>query len=446
MIGEQNALDLLQGIVKLGGNAQVEAVLTGLDRHLTRYADNQIHQNMSTTDASLLLRVAVGRKVGVVSTNRLDFASVRGALQRARELAELQPENPHFAGFAAPQPIPAYPPVHESTAAATPQDRATMVQTLAGMLRSEGLSGCGRVSTTVTERAVANSLGVAAYARMGDADMVAVVSSPDGGTGYASRVSPSLAAIGVEELAREVMTTTRMADDPEEVPAGSYDVVLAPYATTTLVEYLSYAGLGGLSYLEDRSFMSGRLGERITGEGIAIWDDARDADLPGQPFDWEGVPTRRLELIRQGVAVAVAHDTMTGTRAGTGSTGHAGPATSLQGGMPQHLVMAGGEATLEQLVRQVKKGLLVTRFHYTNLVDPKNTLATGLTRDGLLRIENGEIVGAARNLRFTASILDAFARCEGLTRETRVNGEFGVRVKAPGMLIRGFHFNGQAGS
>jgi predicted Zn-dependent protease len=107
--------------------------------------------------------------------------------------------------------------------------------------------------------------------------------------------------------------------------------------------------------------------------------------------------------------------------------------------------MANGDASLGQLIRQVERGLLVTRFHYTNLVDPKRTLATGLTRDGLLRIENGEIVGAACNLRFTESILAAFARCEGLTRETRVGGEFGVRVKAPGMLIRGFHFNGQAG-
>jgi predicted Zn-dependent protease len=436
MIGQEQALELVAGIVKQSGGTEVEAVLSGTGRHLTRFADNQIHQNMSATGADLILRVAVGRRVGVVMTNRLDADSVRAALQRARELAELQPENPHFAGFAAPQAIPAMPAVHASTAAATPQDRATLVQSLAGLLRSEGMSGCGRVSTTVFERAVANSRGVAAYARMGEADMVAVVSSPDGGTGYASRTSPSFAALGVEDLAREVMTTTHMAEDPRQVPVGAYDVVLTPYAVGTLVEYLSYAGLGGLGYLEGRSFMSDRLGQRVTGERISIWDDARDKDLPGQPFDWEGVPTRRLELIRHGVAQAVA---------GTGSTGHAQPGTSHEGGAAAHLVMAGGDATLEQLVRQVKHGLLVTRFHYTNLVDPKNTLATGLTRDGLLRIEDGEIVGAAHNLRFTESILEAFGRCEGLTRETQVSGEFDVRVKAPGMLIRGFRFNGQAG-
>jgi predicted Zn-dependent protease len=446
MIGQQQALELLTGIVRQGGDAEVEAVLTGLDRHLTRFADNQIHQNMSTADLALILRVAVGRRVGVVMTNRLDPAHVQGALQRARELARLQPENPHFVGFAAPQPVPPQPAAHASTVEATPQDRATLVQSLAGMLRSEGMSGCGRVSTTVHERAVLNSRGLSAYAQMGEADMVAVVSSPEGGTGYACRISPALAALGVEDLAREVITTTHMAEDPQEVPAGAYDVVLAPYAAGTLVEYLSYAGLGGLSYLEGRSFMSERLGQRITGERIHIRDDARDPALPGQPFDWEGVPTRRLDLIRDGVAVAVAHDTTTGARAGTGSTGHAQPATSAEGGAPTHLVMAGGDQTLDQLVRQVRRGLLVTRFHYTNIVDPKATLATGLTRDGLLRIEDGEIVGAAHNLRFTESILDAFGRCEGLTGETRVAGEFDVRVKSPGMLIRGFHFTGQAGS
>lgn len=446
MIGESQALDLLQGIVRLGGDAEVEAVLSGTDRQLTRFAANAIHQNLSASDAELQLRVAVGRRVGVVSTNRLDFAGVQAALQRARSLAMLQPENPHFAGFAAPAPIPAFPDVAVATAEATPADRANLVRTLADLLRSDGLLGYGRVSTAVTERAVVNSRGVRAYARMGAADLVTVVHSPDGGTGYASRVSRSLAAIGVEELAQEVMTTTRQADEPQEIPAGAYDVVLAPYATATLVEYLSYAGLGGLADVEGRGFMSHRHGERLTGERISIWDDARDPALPGQPFDWEGVPTRRLDLIRQGVAVAVAHDVMTGTRAGVGSTGHAVPATSVQGGVPQHLVMAGGDATLEQLVRQVKRGLLVTRFHYTNLVDPRNTLATGLTKDGLLRIEDGEIVGAARNLRFTDSILGAFGRCEGLTAETRVGGEFDVLVRAPGMLIRGFHFNGLAGS
>lgn len=446
MITEKQGLELLDGIVKLGRDAEVEAAVVGMQRELTRFADNQIHQNVATTDASLILRVAVGKRIGVVTTNRLDFDTVRQALGRARELASLQPENPHFAGFAATQPVPPMLAAHPSTLAATAQDRAELIHVLAGMMRSESLSACGRVSTTTTMRAVANSRGVAVAATLSEADMVAVVSSPDAGSGYAARVSPSFAALGVESLVSEVIETTRLAEDPVQVPAGAYDVVLAPYAVATLVEYLAIAGFGGLSFLEGRSFMSDRLGQRITGDGISIWDDARDRDLPGEPFDWEGVPTRRLPLITDGIAVGVAHDVTTAARCGTTSTGHAQPSPTADGALPTHLVMGAGTASMADLIKQVKKGLLVTRFHYTNLVDAKRTLATGLTRDGLLIIEHGEIVGAARNLRFTESILEAFARCEGMSADTRIGGEFGIRVKAPAMLIRQFRFNGQAGS
>ncbi|MBC7543226.1 MAG: TldD/PmbA family protein [Candidatus Sericytochromatia bacterium] len=446
MISETQALELLDGIIKLGGGDEVEAVLAGMDRGLTRYADNQIHQNVATTDASLILRVAVGKRVGVVTTNRLDPDSVRAALRRARELASLQPENPFFVGFADPQPIPPMVAAHPSTLAATAQDRAELIHVLAGMMRSEGLSACGRVSTTSTLRAIVNSRGVRAVAPMSEADMVAVVSSQDGGTGYASRVSPSFAALGVESLVSEVIETTRLAEDPVEVPIGAYDVVLSPYAAATLVEYLSHAGFGALSVLEGRSFLSDRMGYKITGDRISIWDDARDDEMPGEPFDWEGVPTRRVPLITGGTAMGMAHDVTTAARDEAVSTGHAQPSPNGEGPAPTHLVMAPGESQLADLVKQVKKGLLVTRFHYTNLVDPKRTLATGLTRDGLLIIADGEIVGAARNLRFTESILDAFSRCEGLTAETRIGGEFGTRVRAPGMLLRQFRFNGQAGS
>lgn len=446
MIGEAKAKAVLQAVIDKAGGDQIEAVLVAGDRSLTRYADNQIHQNVTASDATLTVRVAVGRRLGVVTTNDLRPDSLAATVERARTLAKYQPENPHFPGFAPPAVVPPYQGFHAATAEATAQDRAELVHVLAGMMRAEGISACGRVSTDVTELAVANTNGLLVYDRATAADMIAVVSNDDGGHGYASRVSPSFAALGVEALAQEAIETCRLSEDPVEIPAGAYDVVLKPYAVGALVEYLSYAGFGGLAFTEGRSFMSGKLGQPVTGERISIWDDARDPYLPGMAFDYEGVPKRRLELISNGVARGVAHDLATAARAGTTSTGHALPPPNTEGPAPMHLVMAGGDQTLDQLVRQVERGLLVTRFHYTNLVEPKSALATGLTRDGLLLIENGEITRAVRNLRFTEAIPEAFRRCEGLTRDWQVEGEFGARVRAPGMLIRQFRFNGQAGS
>jgi len=209
--------------------------------------------------------------------------------------------------------------------------------------------------------------------------------------------------------------------------------------------YLGWLGLGALSVQEGRSFMSGRFGEKITGENITIWDDGHDPRGLALPFDFEGVPKRRVMLIENGVAKGVVYDSFTaGREKGQASTGHSQPAPNTMGPIPVNLFMAPGQATKEEMLASTERGIWVTRFHYTNPVHPVKTVLTGMTRDGTFLIEDGHITRPLKNLRFTQSILDAFGQADMLGSELALvkSGWGNLAVCAPAAKIRGFEFTG----
>jgi len=218
--------------------------------------------------------------------------------------------------------------------------------------------------------------------------------------------------------------------------------VLEPAAVGRMLQPPAYMGFGAKAYQEGRSFLSGRLGQKVTGGNITLTDNARDRRLHGMPFDFEGVPRKRVRLIDHGVAAGVVYDSyLAGREKGRRqSTGHAlPPAETAFRALPGHLVMDGESESLRRLVAGTRNGLLVTRFHYVNVAEPVRTVLTGMTRDGTFRIENGKVTRPVRNLRFTESVLGAFARAEGLTRMRRVV-EGGVLC--PAVKVNRFRFTG----
>jgi predicted Zn-dependent protease len=218
-------------------------------------------------------------------------------------------------------------------------------------------------------------------------------------------------------------------------------VVLEPAATAELVGLLSYCGFGALAEQEGRSFLSGRLGERITGESVTIVDDATDPRTIALPFDFEGVPKRPVTLLERGVAVGVVHDTYTASRAQTRSTGHALPAPNSYGPLATSLVMSPGDSSLDELIEGTQRGLLVTRFFYTNILDPRQTTFTGMTRDGLYLIEGGKVVGAAKNMRVTDSVLAALGRISAVSAGLEAHRATVGTVLAPAVRLDGLNFS-----
>ncbi|MCX5647853.1 MAG: metallopeptidase TldD-related protein, partial [Planctomycetota bacterium] len=186
--------------------------------------------------------------------------------------------------------------------------------------------------------------------------------------------------------------------------------------------------------------LAGRLGERVTGEAVTIWDNGLDRRTIPQAFDYEGMPKRRIALIEDGMAKAVATNYAVARRLGKWrSTGHGLPATSAGECLPMHLFLKGGRSSARRLVAEMKCGLVVTRFHYTNILDPMKTVLTGMTRDGTFLVEDGEIVAPVRNLRYTQNVLEALGRMDGASRRlVLVRGPYVV----PTVRIRGVQFTG----
>jgi predicted Zn-dependent protease len=303
-----------------------------------------------------------------------------------------------------------------------------------------GVTAYGSFSTDVEAIAVANSRGIRAAERRTSSQLLTVTMGPDNGTGYAEQCSVDATAIDAATLGREAAERARASANPVVLDPGDYPVVLHHYAVIDLLDMVGYLGFSALAVQEDRSFFEA--GRQVGSKLVTITDDGRDpAGLPAG-FDAEGVPKQRLALLDAGVCRDLAFDQQTAARAGRSSTGHGLPAPNPYGPFPTNMVMAAGDAGFDDLVGGIDRGLLVTRFHYTNPVYPKRVVITGMTRDGTFLVEDGKLVGAVRNLRFTMSYLDALASVEAVGRERRcLRGMLGGSV-VPSLRLSSFSFTG----
>jgi PmbA protein len=446
---QEDLLSLCREALKASGADQTQARISVVDSALTRFASSEIHQNTFERNASVQVtaRIALpgGLAEGSAATNRLDKESIAVAARQACEAARHAPPSAELADYAkGPFEYPCQVDFYEATAACTPEERAKKV--IAGFKVKTGpepFTAAGTLSTSAINFAVANSRGVEAAYNTTMARYTVQWNGPDS-SGYREGSSRNIGAIDVEELSVKALDTgIRSAAPRADVPAGRYAVVLAPECVATLLAFLSGLGLSGKSYLDGASFMHGRLGEPITGAGFTLMDDALHPLTIGAPCDQAGVPLTRVMLIENGVARGVVHDVNSAARAGlTGSTGHD------SGGkrpLPQNLVLMPGSSSREELIKSVERGIYVSRFHYSNVVDPLNTVITGMTRDGTFLIEGGEITGGLTNFRYTQNILEAFKQVSGAAREQVYQGSmWGSGCVVPEALrVEDFNFSGK---
>jgi predicted Zn-dependent protease len=416
---------------------QTEVMVTEWDSALTRFANNGIHQNVAERNVTVRVRVVKGDRTGVASLNQMNEEAAQNVLDRALAVAALQPPGdvvPMPGSLPAPE-IDAW---AEATAAASPEERADFVGKLCSQSARSGLKAFGAYNTTASQLTIANSLGVSHHHRSTQATVNSVVMG-DAGAGYADRSAIDVSELDPQELAAEVIHKAGRNQDAQPVDPGVYEVVLEEYAVAEMLEFLSFMGFGALAHQEERSFM--RLGERITGEPIAIWDDGLDRSGLPAPFDFEGVPKQRVDLIRNGVATGLVYDQMTATRAGRPSTGHGLPAPNTEGPFAVNLVMAPGSVPKAELARGIKRGIWITRFWYVRVVQPKASVITGMTREGTFLIENGAITRPVKDLRFTQGILRALDGTQALSSSTKLQAsEYFGAARVPALHLKEFTF------
>lgn len=428
----------------------LEVLFFGLDEALTRFANNEIHQNVAEVNEALVIRAAFGQRVGSVSTNDLSDEGIARAVNQAEDLAKLQPENPDFPGFADPKPLPenvnAY---DEATAVASPDRRAGAAGEAIRYAQDHDVDAFGAFRTSRYMWAVANTKGLYAYQPLTMADLV-VVAMTETSSGYAEDASWRVGDIDVAARGREAVDKAVRAQNPQPLDAGVYPVILEPYAALDILSFLG-RGAGAMSYHEGRSWMSGRQGEVLMDGSITVEDAPLDPALWPMAFDFEGVPRQPVTIVDGGAVGEVAYDRLWAAKTDTTSNGHALPAFSpfspsravgSFGPMPMHLRMRAGSTALSAMIEDVDRGLYVTRFNYTRVVHPREVVITGLTRDGTFLIEDGEITRPVRNLRFTQSYVDALNDVVAVGDTLNASrGYFGLSC-APALSLGHFRFTG----
>lgn len=443
MLLKQKIMEAASAVVHSSGADFIEAVVQSESASTLRFASSSFHQGGRDTDSTVYMRVMIDRKVGVASTNSLEKAALKDCLGRALSIAGHTGKEPFDIRLPGPAPYPVVKSWHESTATVTEGELVGLLYRSFQKAASRGVVQSGSVMTAEGEVAVVNSNGVAAYHPYTTARL-SVVSTEGAVSGHSSAVSNDISRIDMQGVMAASADDCLIARSPSDIKPGNFRVLFSPYAVAELLEWLSYTGFGSKNFHEGTSFLSGRLGERVTGELVNIHDDGLDPRGLAMPFDMEGAPKRRLPILEKGVARAVVYDSFTGAIEGRQTTGHAGFPDEPEGPSPGHLYMEGGEMDTEDMLRRLDSGVFVKSFHYVNgLLNPKESLMTGMTRHGTFLVEGGKIKKALNPMRFTENIMKAFERIEGISREVRVfsgSGPALSSISAPYLLIGAFRF------
>ena len=435
MLGESKCLELVDAALKACECDQAEVIIWSQDTALTRFADSVIHQNVAEVNAMVSVRAVVGRRIGVARGNQLGADDVRAVARRALDLARVAAPDEKFVSLPGPESYPTVQTYSDATAASTPELRAEAIRSVVAVAEGHGCRASGSLAADKSEIAIGNSLGIRAYTPATDASFI-TVAADDESSGYAEWRGTDIAQLNAARLAEIAARRCVDGRGAEPIEPGEYTVVLEPLAVGDMLFMLSYMGMGAMAFQEGRSFMSGRIGEKLAGDNITIWDDATDPRQRAVPFDWEGVAKRKVTIIENGIASGPVYDSYTAHKEGEKSTGHGFPAPNTWGPAPMHLFLGSGDATVEEMIASTGRGLLVTRFHYTNIVHEKQTLFTGMTRDGTFVIENGKVARPVKNLRFTQSILGALSDVEMIGRA----GQLTEYAYVPALKIGKFAF------
>ena len=403
MISEEKLKQIAEKVLKLSKADQTEVLLSVSEDALTRFANNHIHQNVGWKNLGISIRVINQKKIGVASTNSFEDDELKDVVARATELSDLQEPDPGFVSLPKPEEIPA---VENDTHYATEEEMAAGAHTIIKKAQNAHLVASGAYANDVSEFAVANSLGVWAYHAGSSCNLSTIILGKNS-SGFAAEVARKPSEIDAQTVGSIAVEKTLKSKDPERIEPGEYEVILEPQAVSEMMAFFQWYGPNARIYHENASPLSGKLGKQVFGTNITLIDDPLHPAVFPMPFDFEGQPKRKITFVKKGILKAIAYDSYYAKKYGVENTGHALPAPNTMGPIPLHLYIAPGNKTREEMIKNVKHGLLVTRLWYVRVLNPKTLNVTGMTRDGTFLIENGKIVKPVKNLRFNQSIPQA---------------------------------------
>lgn len=422
-MNEKEAREICEKAIGFSEAEHVQVNLYGTRDASTRYANGEITQNVVKNQTTLRVTCAYGNKVGRCSTNRLDIESIRDTVKHAEEMARVAQPDTEFLPPPAPVPYRLSQCFTETTAHATPEDRARVVRQVIAEANARRLRTAGSFATNMSVMAVANNNGLFGYHTATQASLICTMMAEDG-SGWAEQTHEDINAISPEKVAQRAAGKAEAARQPREVAPGDYTVVLESAAVAELLAYMVWS-MDAKAADEGRSAFTGKEGTAIGNEKVTLRSLPTHLECPAEPFFDDGMPTPDVTWIENGLLKTLVYSRYWAQKQGKSFTGY-----------PSNLILQGADNSLEDLVAQVDDGLLITRFWYIRFVDPMQLLLTGMTRDGVYRIEGGKVTHAVKNLRFNESPLVVLQKVRLLATPQRVEGSMLV----PPMVVDDFTF------
>lgn len=437
------ALELARGAIERSPAVETEVTVDAETDRFARFAAEGPTQSADRERLEVKVRVRVEKEGGLaearVVTNATEPDGVDAAVRQAVELAGHAPGREGLVPLGGPVELEETAP-ERPTLDHTFREKARWIERAVEACRGEDFAPSGLARTTGFARAIATSAGRAVFGATSRASFSLTATGPDG-AGFAERISRNVDRIDADEVVARAVRKAADGRDPARFGPGETTVVLEPSAVSSLLLFASYRGFGAKEVEEESSFLCGRIGQRAFAESVSIHDDAGHALHTGFAFDGEGTPRSRVALVQAGVLREPVTDREFAARLGRENTGHARPQPTTAGPGAENLVVAPGGASVEDLVRGVERGLLVTQLHYVNLIDPREMALTGMTRNGTFEIVDGEVGRAVRDLRFTDSLVRMLASVTGIGHRQELAGAlFDGDVVTPAVRIEGFRF------
>jgi predicted Zn-dependent protease len=403
-----------------------------------RFARNSPSTSGNAVDTSMSVRSVFGKRSGSVRINQLDDETVERAVRRSEEIAKLAPEDPEEMPALGPQSYTAIPGAYRDSVLERGQAQmAQGVKTCIEAALAKDLVGAGFANLSAGAEAIGNSAGLFGYHRATSAHFSQTVRTPDGrGSGWASDAGREVGELDFGRNASVAIDKAIRSADPQPLDPGKYVTILEPACVANLVGMLLFS-MSARSADEGRSFFAkqgggNRLGETLFPKTVNIHSDPTDATVPGSPWSGDSLPQVRRDWIKDGAVANLSYDRFWAQK------NNVAPVPS-----PSNTIMAGGTGTTEDLIKSTKRGVLITSLWYIRSVDPKSMLYTGLTRDGVFWIENGEIVRPLTNFRWNDSPVAVLKGIEAMSESARVSPRSwrSNTVRVPALRVKEFELS-----
>jgi PmbA protein len=466
MLRKEQAGDVFDRIRKLVSGDEVEVLFSGGKFALSRFANNTIHQNVAEENHVVSVRTVFGGRTARAYTNKFDDESLKQVVRASESLAKVQHPDPDLlpmpdseeasgkAGESARSTLVSstLPPSRHfaQTAAITPEIRADGVRAMVGVADRHKLTTAGVFSSAESFEGLFNTRGLSRWHTQTAAEISITMIAADS-SGWQKANSPDVANLDPLQLAETAAQKAVDSAHPREIPAGKYTVILEPAAVLDIVGFMFW-DYSGMAILDQRSFLTGRIGTKLFGDNITIHDDAAHPLQTGSPFDGEGVRRQEIALVENGIVKQVVYARATAERMKASefkdsvgpiaATGHGFPLPNEMGEMPLNIVFAPSSysQTLAEMIASTERGVLVTRLWYIREVEPFEKILTGMTRDGTFLVENGRVQSGVRNFRFNESLIHMLSNVEAMSVAVRSSGEESFDMVVPAMKVREFNF------